>query len=1232
MTTKNKTGFLSLSQESKDSIPSSVTKQESLQIIEELQPSTADEFKSIKGVGDVSLKNLDSVIKEIEYNNHMYLRSNWDSNTEKKLKFYEEKLTRITQSNNLIWNSKPVQRTLVDLTVLDDKSIQDIIKLIDDYDSAKGINLKFKDEEIEALVINYSKRNNESEEQLNSRKKMKEASFFSALIRNDKQQIVEKGRHILFASKYTIEGLVDPGTGANLKVRAPLFLIPMELNHNQHKDGWIFKNDIKRDPILNPFIEQFVETSEKFTYSTELSMYENLILFCELSGIEEIPDGLPKKFVAKSSTAKSTFKLNEFKISNNLLVGMFAGFGDPIQAEIKFLIKNKMSSEMLNEFLSNNDMHSLELINSTEEHVEENYNDDSHLKYTNNLNAQQLRALKMLNEDMIKGVTIWGPPGTGKSETIISIIENEIAKGNTKVLLVSEKQAALEVVNNRLKDLKDHSLLISDTKNKDSFYEQLATSLSNNFTHDLSNGEAYNKQKSLFDKIDFLYSQYGGGTNFLDFFREKIYKKGFEDIKSPKYSVIFDILESLDINKENVLDILKNVNKLSEMPLEEIKLFVELSIRYNERDYQEIQETIDQLLVDLEPKCSLPDTHEHDKATIPTELTSLAGFSNLFKRRKYIKQLIRNGYEKKDVAGLTDGSYFIEAEEQVKASLEAKELLIKDKKLIKEIRVTWRNAQRHDDKLAKAFSELDIDSYPANINIVEKVIVDILLEGKDYTDIKDTIELYSEYIEEIKDLELDKHNSTNEALESVIDSRIRKASMNSRFSNIEKAINRKRKIPIKKFLQDYMLEVRQLIPIWLAQPETVPIIFDLTEKFDLVIFDEASQMFMERSIPAIMRAKKVVVLGDEKQLGPSSFFAGRISTEDEEDYLLEGDESLLTYAKSKLVTVMLKNHYRSEDIGLIKFSNEKYYENSLNFINKSDRKESKPVEYHFVEQGHYSDGTNDEEANKVIEVLYELMGTNPDDSIAIITTNEKQRGLIMDKINFENPELNSWLSRNNWIIKAIENVQGDERDIVIFATTFGPDSSGVQKMNFGPISNELGSNRINVAVTRAKKKMVVISSIDLEQASKKFRSLKHQGPKDFINYIKYAKDFSLSSLKTDKDYDTQIFDSPFEEEVYEALQPIMDAFGYRIITQYDTLGYKIDMVIVDKDTEDIICAIECDGAKFHSSRKARERDYQRQEFLESRGWKIYRIWSTSWWNDSKAELQKFERYLKKITK
>jgi superfamily I DNA and/or RNA helicase len=173
-------------------------------------------------------------------------------------------------------------------------------------------------------------------------------------------------------------------------------------------------------------------------------------------------------------------------------------------------------------------------------------------------------------------------------------------------------------------------------------------------------------------------------------------------------------------------------------------------------------------------------------------------------------------------------------------------------------------------------------------------------------------------------------------------------------------------------------------------------LFKRNEEFDIVIFDEASQIFIEKSLPGINRAKKLVVLGDEKQLGPSNFFDGRIDKEDEE---IENDESLLTFAKAKFPTVMLRNHYRSEHVSLIEFSNENYYNDELIFIDKNiNKKQQSAVEFIHVNNSQYSNSVNDREATVVVEKLLEKFNSKSKNTIGIITTNVKQADLIEDKI------------------------------------------------------------------------------------------------------------------------------------------------------------------------------------------------------------------------------------------
>ena len=219
-------------------------------------------------------------------------------------------------------------------------------------------------------------------------------------------------------------------------------------------------------------------------------------------------------------------------------------------------------------------------------------------------------------------------------------------------------------------------------------------------------------------------------------------------------------------------------------------------------------------------------------------------------------------------------------------------------------------------------------------------------------------------------------------------------------------------------------------------------------------------------------------------------------------------------------------------------------------------------------------------------------------------------------------------------IKNIENVQGDERDIIIFSTGYAPNEKNRVSLNFGSLSKEGGENRLNVAISRAKEKIYVVTSIEPEQLIN-VDSSKNRGPKLLKKYLEYVRAVSNgdtesakivlnSVLDSDIERNTAVtFDSIFEEEVYDAL--IKE--GFDVDTQIGVSGYKIDLGIYDKSASKYILGIECDGAAYHSSKEARERDIHRQRYLESRGWKILRIWSKDWWKDPKNEIEKIKAYI-----
>ena len=422
-----------------------------------------------------------------------------------------------------------------------------------------------------------------------------------------------------------------------------------------------------------------------------------------------------------------------------------------------------------------------------------------------------------------------------------------------------------------------------------------------------------------------------------------------------------------------------------------------------------------------------------------------------------------------------------------------------------------------------------------------------------------------------------------------------------------------------------------IMPVWLASPEIVSSIFPLKEGlFDIVIFDEASQCTVESGIPAVYRAKQVVIAGDEKQLPPFSMFQSSMVSDDEEEELYETDDSdsLLNLAKRRFPEKLLQWHYRSKYEELINFSNHAFYNGHVQIApNVIPFKKPPAIVWKKVE-GRWINQSNEVEAIEIVNILKEILIKQPGKSIGIITFNSKQQTKIQDLIDkkqSEDQEFNSVYSQvmakdldERVFIKNIENVQGDERDIILFSIGYAKNEEGRVYNRFGMLNQKGGENRLNVAVTRAKEGIIVVSSIEAEELN--VANTAQLGPKLLKSYLKYVKAVSNSQVDQIKaviqdineNVNTHVqdrelhFDSPFEEQVYTQLRNL----GYDVATQVGMSGYRIDLAVVHPhDSSRYILGIECDGAMYHSSANAKERDVYRQRFLESRGWTIERIWS-----------------------
>jgi very-short-patch-repair endonuclease len=433
--------------------------------------------------------------------------------------------------------------------------------------------------------------------------------------------------------------------------------------------------------------------------------------------------------------------------------------------------------------------------------------------------------------------------------------------------------------------------------------------------------------------------------------------------------------------------------------------------------------------------------------------------------------------------------------------------------------------------------------------------------------------------------------------------------------------------PLRRTLKHAGPAIRAIKPCFMMSPLTVAQHLDSSQPgFDLVIFDEASQLPAEDAVGAISRAKQLVVVGDPKQLPPTNFFGvmnGQISAVFGEDGLplYEDGESILEELMAAgLPTSRLKWHYRSAHESLIQFSNANFYDSELyTFPSVDFVGEELGVSFEYIENGVYEGkGLNLLEARRVVDAVEKHARQSPNLSLGVGTFNMRQQLAIQDEIESRrrlNPQLDAFCNQNNdeaFFVKNLENIQGDERDVIFISVTYGKSLDGNLRYNFGPINGENGWRRLNVLASRARRRMKVFSSIRAEDIS--LVGLTSVGAGLLRRFLAYAESGKLDQNEISQSAETE---SPFEFEVYMELT----RRGVKVTPQVGVTGYRIDLGILDDNHPGrYICGIECDGVSYHASETARDRDRLRQQVLENRGWTIYRIWSTDWFKDRTGQI------------
>jgi very-short-patch-repair endonuclease len=501
---------------------------------------------------------------------------------------------------------------------------------------------------------------------------------------------------------------------------------------------------------------------------------------------------------------------------------------------------------------------------------------------------------------------------------------------------------------------------------------------------------------------------------------------------------------------------------------------------------------------------------------------------------------------------------------------------------------------------------------------------------------------HEQRVQEFKQLDervlLENRAALVSTLRDRVQHRLQQKEISESLPYLRKEIARQRRhAPLRRTMKLAGAAIRAIKPCFMMSPLTVAqLVEGSLPSFDLVIFDEASQLPPEDAVGAVARAKQLVVVGDPKQLPPTNFFlvsSGQVNAPIGEDGtpIYEDSESILEdFMAAGAPQSRLKWHYRSTHESLINFSNVSFYDADLyTFPSVETGTEHGGLQFEYVNNGVYEGkGLNQVEANRVAEAVVSFAKEQLQrqehgermETLGVGTFNLRQQLAIQDELEKrrrEEPEIESFFARGvlePFFVKNLENIQGDERDYIFLSVTYAKATDGKLRYNFGPLNSENGWRRLNVLTTRARHCMRVFSSIRGDEINP--AATVSNGPRLLREFLSYAEHGRLDSTIASAKADT---DSLLEQDVLTELSQR----GVTVVPQVGVAGYRIDLGVLDDVTPGrFLCGIECDGVAYHSSETARDRDRLRQQVLEARGWTIHRVWSTDWFKDRQGQIQR----------
>lgn len=1096
----------------------------------------------------------------------------------------------------------------------------------------------------------------------------------------------ETGRCELFIGYPFVFGSIQQN-GKKTPIKAPLLLFPVKIEFPDDGSASIAFNDEQKIYINHALVYAYAQSKRLSVDGLELE-FDSVSHF---KGVKAVTDYLAEAGIRfDCQNSKNIYNYQRFKepdYKSDLSVRYAAVLGrfplsNSIYTDYTLLEKQNLTNDAINELLRTRKFRSKK----------------SRTRARRSPGTYTVKMLDFPQSEVVKRVdscgnmVIYGPPGTGKSQTIVNIITDAVAKGK-RVLVVSQKKAALDVVFNRLASLNDLAMyLTEESRQKSYFYSRALEAHQRNMIDSLSGiHPLLARYDELQEKIDSEVRSLNAIHSLLSkkqpfgLSLSEMYNSSYMLAKnSAEYSVYSALIQNKSImaldykELHDALFVIKNKN------LEELY--------YNFLEDKAKNPIIDHLRPDVDIR-----TVGEVKASLEEIQKSRKGLFNTAKF-PYYRQVLAFYYELDRMKNLDDvvdlECRFASRRKRVskKQRAEIKSRFLDTLHAIREFSKEYDclhrvlsedgylavidNILRGNTSYIKLVYEA-LDNYITIRDInnmlvsLDKNMLDILnfayKTSKNYQNYLMIIEklmtlrIYHEIITFENDskselaLMLDFNNVTSRI------SKLREEQLglareicSLRAVNIYESyyssaknnkdylyqISKKQKFwPIRKTMEVYGDFLLRLFPCWLLSPENVSSLLPLTKNlFDLVIFDEASQVFIENTIPTIYRGKNIVVAGDAKQLRPSATFMKRYLgtySDEGDDYSVQAAlevESLLDLAVARYDSRDLTYHYRSRHQELIDFSNAAFYSSRLQIApNISKNRSAPPIERYKV-RGRWIDRHNEVEAKRVVELLKQIFNTRRhNESIGIITFNSDQQASIADLIDKEagrDPEFCSHLIKEKHrlengedvsiFVKNLENVQGDERDIIIFSIGYAENEFGRLYTGFGSLSAEGGENRLNVAITRAKSKIIVVTSIEPEELN--VEASKHLGPKLLKQYLTYVRAVANGNTEEVRAVLSRLAPDEFPRDAEAELRPIelqikerLEKLGYSVDTRLGNKNSRISLAVYDERLDRYLVGVELDRDAFAASASALERDVSKPRFLLARGWTILRVWSRDWW-------------------